>query len=336
VRWKQELTIVAIALLVAMAAGSLLIAIAGRSPLAVWGTMLAGTLGSGYGFAQVLFKATPLVFTGLAVAVALRAGLFNIGVYGQLIAGSLAAAWVGAGLPAGTPWPVAIPVCLIAAALAGGALGAFTGALRAYRDAHEVIVTIMLNAIVAGFALWLGDAFLFVGETTRTADIVTGAHLPTLGVGGSALSAAAPLAIAVAAATWWLLARTRVGLEWGAAGAAPGAARSVGIDVRRAMVAAMAASGALSGLAAAHYVLGYKHCYEDGIGGGAGFLGIAVALLGRGHPGGIVAAALLLGLLSHGGLVVSDLVPKELVDVLQAVIILAVAVAVPLSRRRLR
>lgn len=332
-RLKESLTVVAIALLVAMAAGSLLVAIGGRSPLEVWAALLSGTLGSGYDVSQVLFKATPLVFTGLAVGLALRVGLFNIGVEGQMVAGFLAAAVVGAGLPAGTSGFVAIPLCLAAAALAGGAVGAVTGALRAYRGAHEVIVSIMLNAIVAGFALWLGDAGLFVGETTRSADVVAGARLPSLGVERSALSWAAPLAVAIAGAAWWLVARTRIGFEWGAAGAAPGTARTVGIDVRRAMVAAMAVSGAVAGLAAAHFVLGYKHCYEDGLGRGAGFLGIAVALLGRGHPGGILAGALLLGTLSHGGLVLSDLVSKELFDVLQAVIVLAVAAAVPMVRR---
>lgn len=335
-RLREELTIAAIALLVAMAVGSALIAIGGTSPLEVWGALFARTLGSSYGFAQVLFKATPLVFTGLAVAIGLRVGLFNIGVEAQMIFGFLAAAMVGAELPAATPGVVAIPLCLGAAAIAGGVIGVVTGGLRVFRGAHEVIVAIMLNAIVAGFALWLGDAFLFVGETTRSPDIVAGARLPSLGVAGSALSAAALLAVAAAGAAWWFLARTRAGFEWGAVGAAPGAARTTGIDPRRAMIAAMAMSGALAGLAAAHFVLGYKHCYEDGLGRGAGFLGIAVALLGRGHPGGVVAGALLIGLLSHGGLAVADLVPKELVDVLQGVIVLAVAVAAPLARRAMK
>ena len=333
---REELAIAAIALLVAMAVGSLLIAIGGKSPLEVWGALLGRTLGSGYGLAQVLFKATPLIFTGLAVAVALRVGLFNIGVEAQMVCGFLAAAVVGAGLPVGTPGLLAIPLCLAAAALGGAAIGALTGALRVFRGAHEVIVAIMLNAIVAGFALWLGDAGLFVGETTRSPDIVAGARLPSLGVAGSALSVAALLAVATAAAVWWFVARTRAGFEWGAVGAAPGAARTTGIDPGRAMIAAMAMSGALAGLAASHFVLGYKHCYEDGLGRGAGFLGIAVALLGRGHPGGVVAGALLFGLLSHGGLAVADLVPRELVDVLQGVTVLAVVVAAPLARRALK
>ena len=330
---RRELAIAGFALGVALAAGSALILASGLSPLRVWGALVGRTLSSEYGVAQVLFKATPLILTGLAVAVALRVGLFNIGVEGQMVAGMLACGVAGAALPAGTPAAVALPVCLAVAALAGGALGALTGALRAYRGAHEVITSIMLNAIVAGLALGAGDAWLFVGESTRTADVVAGAALPSLGVAGSRLSWAAPLAIAAAAALAAWLARARLGQEWRAVGDAPGAARAAGIDVERAFVAAMALSGALAGLAAAHFVLGYKHAYEDGLGRGAGFLGIAVALLGGRHPGGVVAAALLLGLLSHGGLVVADLVPKELVDVLTGVIVLAVAVAAPLARR---
>jgi general nucleoside transport system permease protein len=335
-RAREELAIAALALLLAAAAGSALIVATGESPIRVWSALIGRTLGHPYGIAQVLFKATPLVFTGLAVAVALRVGLFNIGVEGQMVAGLLACGVTGAALPDATPAAIALPSCLLAAAAAGGALGAATGALRAYRGAHEVIVSIMLNAIVIGIALWLGDVALFVGETTRTADVVAGARLPDLGVRGSPLSAAWPIAIAVAAAMAWLFARTRIGAAWRTVGAAPGAARAAGISVERAIVAAMATSGALAGLAAAHFVLGYKHAFEDGLGRNVGFLGIAVALVGRGHPGGVVAGALLLGLLSYGGLVVADLVPKELFDVLQGVIVLSVAAAAPLARRALR
>jgi ABC-type uncharacterized transport system permease subunit len=332
---RREGAIAGIALLVAVAAGSLLIIAAGRSPLEVWSAMAVRTLGDPYAVGQVLFKATPLVFTGLAVAVALRAGLFNIGGYGQVVAGCLATAALGAALPPGTPSLVAVPLCLVAAAVAGGGLGAITGALRAYRGAHEVIVAIMLNAIVAASALWIGGAGLFVGESTRTAPIVAGAQLPALGIAGSAANASIVLAIAAAVGVAWLAARTRWGLDWRAVGQNAGAAEAAGIDVRRAWVASMALSGALAGLAAANYVLGYKHAYEDGVGRGAGFLGIAVALLGRGHAAGVIAGALLLGFLSHAGLVVADLVPKELVDVLQAVIVLAVAGTAPAVRKRL-
>ncbi len=335
-RVREELAIALLALLLAAAAGSALIVATGESPLRVWGALFGRSLGSTYGAAQVMFKATPLILTGLAVAVALRVGLFNIGVEGQMVAGMVGCGVVGHALPDGTPTALAVPLCLIAATGAGGAIGAATGALRAYRGAHEVIAGILINAIVVGVVLWLGDVAVFQEGTTQTPPIVEGAVLPNLGVEGSRLSAAAPLALGVAVAIAGLFGWTRIGSTWRTVGAAPGAARTAGIDVERAMVAAMATSGALAGLAAAHFVLGYKHYYEEGMGRGVGFLGIAVALLGRSHPGGVVAGALLLGLLSYGGLVVADLVPKELIDVLQGVIVLSVAAAVPLARRALR
>jgi ABC-type uncharacterized transport system permease subunit len=334
-RFVIELTVAVIGILIAMAAGSLLVLIDGESPLHVWGEMIAGTLFDRVGFAQVLFKATPFVLTGLSVAVALRVGLFNIGVEGQMVAGLLAGGVVGAALPDGTPAIVAVPCVLAAAAAAGALLGAFIGVLKVWRGAHEVIVSIMMNAIVAGVALYAGGAGLFVGETTRTHDVIASAQLPDLGVAGSSLSLAGPLVIVVAIAVGLFFARTRAGFEWRAVGLSPGAARTAGIGVERAVVIAMAASGALGGLTAMHYVLGYKHAYEDGLGRGAGFLGLAVALLGRGSAAGIVVAALLFGFLAQGGLAVAGIVPKEIVDVLQAVIILAVAAAAPATRRAL-
>jgi simple sugar transport system permease protein len=125
--------------------------------------------------------------------------------------------------------------------------------------------------------------------------------------------------------------RTRLGFAWRAVGASPGAARTAGIDVARAIVGAMALSGALAGLAAAHYVLGYQHCYESGISRNVGYFGLAVALLGR-SPGGIVAASLLFGFLSQGGLAVADQVPKDLIDVLVAVVVLAVSATARIAK----
>jgi ABC-type uncharacterized transport system permease subunit len=327
-----EAWLIAVALLIAMAAGSVLIIAIGASPLEVYGALLGRTLGETYGFGQVLFKATPLIFTGLAVALAFRVGLFNIGAEGQMIGASFATAMVGTTLPVDTPWPVAVPVCLVAGAATGAALGAIPGALRAWRGAHEVINTIMLNFIVTALVLWAGGAGAFVGATTSTAAVVDGATLPTLGFDGSAASASFFLALLAALGVWFFFARTRAGFRWRAVGGNPGAAENAGIHVKRTLFWAMTASGALAGLAASNWVLGYKHHFEEGIGRNAGFMGIAVALLGRNHPLGVVAAALLFGVLSEGGLAVSELVPKELVDVLQAVIILAVAATVPAAR----
>jgi simple sugar transport system permease protein len=331
---NRELQAAAIALLASIAIGSVLMLVAGKSPGTVWWAMLTRTATDPYNLGQVLYKATALTLAGLSVSIALDAGLFNIGAEAQLGAGVLACAVVGAALPAGTPGIVAIPVCLIAAAAAGAVIGAAIGALRAWRGAHEVITSIMLNAIVAGVALWIGNAALFQGGTTTGPAIVPGAELPRLGFGGSAANASLLIAALAVAGVWWLRARTTWGQAWLAVGRDPEAARSVGISVERTQLYVMIGAGALAGLTAANFVLGHKHAFEEGLGRNTGFLGISVALLGRSHPFGVAAAAVVLGFLSVGGLAVGDLVPKELTEMLQGVVVLAVAAAGPWVRRQ--
>jgi general nucleoside transport system permease protein len=326
---------VILALLVAMAAGSLLILAFGQSPLKVYGVLLASTWGDSYGIGQTIFKATPLIFTGLSVALAFRAGLFNIGCEGQLLMGCFACALVGLWLPASTPVLLAVPLAIAAAAGAGAALGAIPGALRAYTGSHEVINTIMLNFVASALVLWAGNRFFFVEETTHTGEIISAVRLPGLGLAESAANGSFLLALLAAGFFWILMDRSRRGFELRALGHSPRAAENAGIDVRRSIVVAMSLSGALAGAVGANYVLGYKHYFEEGLGRGMGFMGIAVALLGRNHPIGIVAAALLFGTLSQGGLAVNAFVPKEIIEVLQAVIILAVAITAAGTRRAL-
>jgi len=303
--------------------------VVGVSPGRVWWAMLERTASNPYVFGEVLYKATGLALCGLAVALALDAGLFNIGAEGQLTAGVLACSTLGAALPAGTPAIVAIPLCLAAAAAAGAAVGALIGGLRATRGAHEVITSIMLNAIIAGVALWIGNELVFRNGTTRGDTIAPGARLSPLGLGGSAANASLVIAIVAIAVMWWLRERTTWGRAWRAVGQEPEAARSVGISVERVQTLVMAGSGALVGLAAANFVMGDKHAFEEGLGRGTGLLGISVALLGRTHPIGVGVAAVLLGFLSAAGLEVGDLVPKELTEMLQGVVVLAVAAAGP-------
>ena len=333
-RTQRELAAVGIAVLVSLVIGSVLMMIAGVAPGRVWLAMLERTASDPYLLGQVLYKATGLALCGLAVALALDAGLFNIGAEGQLTAGVLCCSVVGTALPAGTPALLAVPACLVAAAAGGALIGWMIGAARAKRGAHEVITSIMLNAIVAGVALWLGNELLFRGGTTRGDAIAPGAELPQLGMRGSAANAALLLALAVVGAMWWLRARTTWGQALRAVGAQPAAARSVGISVERVQILAMTGSGALAGLAASNFVLGHKHAFEEGLGRGTGFLGISAALLGRSHPAGVAVAAVALGFLSSGGLAVWDLVPKELTEMLQGVVVLAIAAAGPFVKRR--
>jgi simple sugar transport system permease protein len=330
---RRELLTIGLALLAAFVAGSLLIWVVGESPLGIYRLLLEATWGKSYGIGQVLFRATPLILTGLSVAIAFKAGLFNIGAEGQLAAGSFATAVCGASLPAGTPGPIAVGLCLLAAMLAGGLIGALPGLLKARYGAHEVINTIMLNFIVSSVLLWLGNRWFFVAHTTHTAVIPPSAHMSSLGFPGSAANTSLFFALFLALAVHVFISRTRRGFEWRSVGQSPRAAENAGVNVPAAIFGALTLSGALAGAASANYVLGYKHYFEKDIGSGAGFMGIAVALLGRNHPLGIVIASLLFATLAHGGLEVSERVPKQLVEVLQAVIILAVALAAALALR---
>lgn len=329
-----------VALAVALVAGDLLMLAYGASPGAVWRQLLEGTWGNAYGLGQVLYKTTTLVCTGLAVALALRAGLFNIGAEGQLAAGGFSAALIGLVLPIGTPALLAVPACVIAACAGGGIVGAVPGVLRARFGAHEVIVTIMLNFVVLALINYFVSAHLHVPETVHTSPINAGTIMRLSEVvpafHGSAANGTIVLALVAALVVGWVLFRTRFGYELRAVGLQPAAAEYAGIDVAATWRNALIASGALAGLGGVNFVLGYKGYFEDGFTGGAGFLGIAVALVGRNHPLGVVIAALFFATFSQGGLAINALVPKQIVDVLQGVVILAVAIAVPEVRRVLR
>ncbi|MFN2567567.1 MAG: ABC transporter permease [Gemmatimonadaceae bacterium] len=329
-----------VALLLAVVVGDVLILAFGQSPGAVYRLLLEGTWANAYGFGQVLYKATTLVFTGLAFALGVRAGLFNIGAESQLAAGGFVAALLGLALPAGLPSLLALPLFVAAAALGGGAVGAVPGFLKARFGAHEVITTIMLNFVVLALLAYFVSSYLHVPETLHTEEIKTGG-LPRLAdvipsFHGSAANSTILLAVAASVLVWWYLFRTRPGFELRAVGLQPEAAEYGGVRVGAVWWRAMAISGALAGVGGLNYVLGYKHYYEEGFAAGSGFLGIAVALVGRSHPGGIIIAALLFATLSQGGLAVNALVPKQMVEVLQAVVILAVATSVPEVERLLR
>jgi simple sugar transport system permease protein len=306
----------------------------------VYRLLLEGTWGNWYGFGQVLFKTTTLTCTGLAFALAARAGLFNVGAESQLAAGGFAAAMAGLFLPAGLHPVLAVPVCILAAMAAGALVGFIPGALRARFGASEVIVTIMLNFIVLALLNYLIATHLAMPETLHTEPLVVGT-VPRLAESfgvfrGSAANWTILVTLFSALVSWWYLFRTRPGYELRATGLQPEAAEYGGVNVSRVIIGSMMISGALAGLGGINFVLGYKGYYEEGFAAGSGFLGIAVALVGRNHPFGIVIAALLFATLSQGGLAVNAIVPKQLVDILQAVVILSVATAVPEVQRQIR
>ncbi len=324
-----------IAVVAALGAGAIFIAGIGEKPLEIYALLFREAFGTGYGLGQTLFRATPLLFTGLAVALAFRAGLFNIGVEGQMYLGGFAAALVGAYAP--LPGALAMVAAVIAAALAGGLWGAIPGALKARFGAHEVINSIMLNFIAFSLVSWFGHS-LFETATVRTREIAAGATLPRLetllpALRGAPVNVSLLLGLMLAVITGLLLFRTRLGYEIRAVGLNAPAAEFGGVSIGRTQVLAMALSGAIAGLGGTNFVLGYKHWFELGFTGGAGFIGIAVALLGRNHPLGVLVASLFFGALSYGGLVVNQRVPRELVEVLEALVILFAISARPLLER---
>lgn len=300
----------------------------GRSYVA----LASGSLGSVAAISETLTAAAPLILAGLGVALGFRAGLFNIGAEGQLLVGGMAAVITGFSLQ-GLPAVIHLPLALSAGALAGGLYAAIPGWLRASTGAHEVIVTIMLNSI----ALRLIDYLLrsdFIQREGRSdpisKSVLDSAELPRLLTWlDPNLRLHAGIFIAIAAVIFinWLLFRTRTGFEFRASGESPDAARYAGIRAGLVIVLAMSMAGALAGLAGANQTLGVLDRATPGFSAGIGFDAIAVALLGRSHPWGVLLAGLLFGALEAGGrqMQVDAGVSIDLIGIIQALIIVFIA-----------
>jgi len=281
-----------------------------------------------YPFFETLVTATPLILTGLSVALAFKSGLFNIGAQGQFIFGAIGASYVGFkfDLPAG--------IHIIAAALAGIVLaaiwGGIVGFLKAKTGAHEVILTIMMNYIAGFFILWLlkTTVFLRPGRMDPIApEVLESARLPLLAGENFRIHAGIYIALAAAFFVWWLLTKTTVGFKFRAVGANSQAARTAGISVPFVITATMMICGALAGLGGAVHVLGTEYALNADIAGSLGFDAITVALLGRAQPLGTVFAALLFGALHTGGRMMQSNtgVPLDIVVVTQGLIVLFIA-----------
>jgi general nucleoside transport system permease protein len=311
--------------LLALVIGSLIVVFAKANPIAAYGALLQGALGSVQGVAETLAQTTVFIFAGLSVALAFRAGLFNIGAEGQLVTGALCAAVAGANLHLAQP--LEIPACLVAGAL-GGAFGGFlAGFLRARYGASEVITTIMLNYIA-----FLGVNYLVGGPlrgspmAPETATIDQAAMLQPI-IAGTRLTAAFLLALAAAAILWWWLKRTVAGFELRTVGRSERVARYAGISVPAVIMKTMMMSGALAGLGGATEVMGLLHRFNAQLSPGYGFTSIAVALLAQSNPLGVIASGFFFGVLQNGALSMQALagVPKDLVSVIEGLVILFVS-----------
>jgi simple sugar transport system permease protein len=278
-------------------------------------------------FTESLVASTPYIFAGLAVALGFRCGLFNIGAEGQFFIGALCSAWVGYTFT-GIPWFIHLPLALLAGALGGALWGAIPGYLKAATGGHEVVNTIMMNWISFRLSDWLLNGPMKApGYRPITPQIEATAALPRLFPAPLRFHVGFFLALAVAALVYWLLFKTTLGFEIRAVGANPDAARYAGMSITRNFVLAMTLSGALAGLAGASQVLGTDHWVGQGFSAGYGFDAIALALLGKSHPVGVVLAALLFGTLRSGATRMQSLagIPIDIISIIQGLVIIFVA-----------
>lgn len=333
-RWLNLAVLPAAAILLALIVGAVIMILSSplvrggfnlTLPLTAYGALVAGSFGSFNAIVSTMTAATPLILAGLAIGIGFKAGLFNIGAQGQFLMGGLAAATVGVAT-AGLPPIAAIPITVCAGLLAGAAYGFIPGFLKAYTGAHEVVTTIMLNYVAIQILAWAASGPLRGEDVTfaRTETITTAVLPVIVGRDGHLGLLFAVIAVPILA---WLLFRSTLGFEIRTVGANPHAARYAGMHPRLLIVLTMSISGLLAGLAGTGEILGQIHHIPAAYATSVGFDAIAVALLGRSHPVGILFAGLLFGAMRAGsGLMqISAGIPVQMVNVLQAVILFFLA-----------
>ncbi|MDT8998976.1 ABC transporter permease [Paucibacter sp. APW11] len=335
-RWMDLVLLPLWNLLIALLVAGGVVLLIGQSPLQALSVLLQGSLGSARGLGYTLYYATTFIFTGLAVAVAFHGGLFNIGGEGQATFGGLGVALVALWLGKGLPMLVMLPLVILAAGLFGMLWAAVPAYLQAWRGSHIVITTIMFNFLAASLNVyllvnWLRPKGSMAVESDEFAD---SARMPALHqlaekfgieLPSSPLNLSLLLALLAAFGVWWLLWKSRAGYKLRAVGSAPQAAHYAGIKPRLQVLIAMGLSGALAGLVGVNEISGVQGKLTLDFVAGAGFTGIAVSLMGRNHPVGIILAALLFGVLYQGGVEVSFEVPgfsREMVVTVQGLIVL--------------
>jgi general nucleoside transport system permease protein len=323
-----------LAVFTALVIGGIIIWLAGGNPIQAYVGLFQGAFGSAKALSETAVWATPYILAGLAVALAFRGGLFNIGAEGQLALGAVAAAWVGYALPSllgiAIPAIIHIPLAIGMGILFGAIWAAIPGALKAYTGAYEVINTIMMNYIALNTV-----SFLLNGPMkdkapnnviARTPEIALTARLPVI-FPDLRVNWGFILALFCAWLVWYLLWKTTLGFEIRTVGANPDAAKYAGINVKWLITLTMAFSGALAGLAGAIEVVGLNYRHELGFSLGYGFDAIAIALLGKTHPAGVVLAAILFGGMRNGATRMQFLtqIPVDIISIIQALILLFVA-----------
>ena len=343
--WARIVALVAVplaAVLGALVVGGIIIIISSlvrgsldlTLPLQAYGNLFEGAFGSVRGVLFSIVSATPLILGGMAVGLGFKAGLFNIGAQGQFLMGALGSAAVGAYLAGASPI-VAVPGAILAGAVLGAVWGFIPGALKAWTGAHEVVTTIMLNFIAGSVVGYLITGPLEApGFSFSRTGPLGNSELPTFPILGASIHLGVLIAIALVPVVWWLLWRSTLGFEIRTVGANPDAARYAGMRPALLTILTMSLCGLLAGLAGAGQILGISHFMNASYGTSIGFDSISVALLGRAHPVGITLAALLFGAMRAGsGLMQIEAgIPVEIIDVIQATILLFLAADLVIRR----
>jgi len=335
-RWVDLGLIPLLNLATAFLVAGLVVVLIGEDPLEATRILIHGALGWGEGIGFTLYYATNFILTGLAVAVAFHAGLFNIGGEGQAYVGGLGVAVACLALDRYVPWWVTAPVAILGAAAFGAGWALIPAYLQARRGSHIVITTIMFNFIAASLMIWLlVDVLSPAGQMSpETRTFAAGGRLPKLdglmalvgvNIGSAPLNASIFVALAACVGVWALIWRTRLGYEMRTFGANPTAAVYAGISPTRIIIVTMTISGALAGMMALNPVMGEQNRLLFEFVGGAGFVGIAVALMGRAHPVGVILAALLFGVLYQGGAELAfekPAITRDMIVMIQGLVIL--------------
>jgi len=315
-----------ISVVLALLLGAVVLAVSGANPITAYVALFEGSFGSLGALGRTLEKATPLLFSGLAISFAFKAGLFNIGAQGQLLIGAIVAAGIGFGVD-GLPAAIHIPLALLGGAIAGGVFGAVPGVLKVTTGANEVITTIMLNYIAINITDFLADGIwkdTSAGNVVaRTPKILPSAEIPRI----AGLPLGFVLAVLVAVLVWWILNKTTLGFEVRTAGMNQHAAKYAGIKVAATIVLTMVISGILAGIGGAVETQGVVGRFQPGFNVGLGFDGITVALLGKTSPVGNIFAALLIGAMKAGSsqMQFDAGVAAEITSVIQALMLFFIA-----------
>lgn len=330
----NEYVVPLLAVITAIVVGALVIWSVGGDPISAYIGLVEGAFGSVRALSETTVWATPYIFAGLAVAVGFKGGLFNIGAEGQLAFGAVAAAWAGYALPSllniSIPPFLHIILTVGAGVLAGGIWAAIPGYLKAKTGAHEVINTIMMNYVALNITSYLLNGPMKdpnpLNVVARTPKIAESAQIMPI-FSGFRFHWGFILALVIAFAVWWVLWKTKLGFEIRTTGLNPDAAKYAGINVAQTIVITMGISGGLAGLAGAIEVAALNHRHELGFSTGYGFDAIAIALLGKNHPLGVVLASLLFAAMRNGATRMQFLtqIPVDIISIIQALILLFVA-----------